>query len=56
MIPGLSQWYDRIEAWIAPSWPLLVLLSLVLIVITAVLVLRGQPLPLAAWLAYMYSP
>jgi hypothetical protein len=38
------------------SWPWLVGLSVLLIAVTLILLVRGDPVPLAAWLIYMYAP
>lgn len=50
------QIYNKIEASLETAYPLMVLLSLVLIGVTLVLLYRRNPLALAAWLTYMYMP
>jgi len=49
-------WYTKAEAFLEPSWPLLVVLSLAVIAITVGLLLAGEAAPLAAWLVYLYMP
>ena len=49
-------WYSRLEAALEPSWPLMIAIALVIILITVLLLSRGKRVPLAAWLVYLISP
>lgn len=53
---GFLPWYDKFRELIEPSWPLLVALGFVIIGVTIYLMLRGDPVLLAGWLVYLFSP
>lgn len=57
-IPMISPppWYRKAEAWLEPSWPLLLAASAIIVGVTVMLVIRKKPIPLAAWLVYLYMP
>ncbi len=49
-------WYSWLEKKIEPSWPLMVAIAGAIIGVTLWLMLRGDPVLLAAWLVYLVSP
>ena len=49
-------WYQKTEAWLAPSWPLMVVLALIVIGVTVYFLIKRDRLPMAAWLTYLYMP
>jgi hypothetical protein len=50
------QWYDKTEDFLAPTWPLMLVLAAILIGVTAYLVVTKNRTALAGWLTYMYMP
>lgn len=49
-------WYGWLEGKLEPNRDIMVALALVLIAVTIVLILHGDSVVLAAWLAYLISP
>ena len=49
-------WYAATERALAPAWPVMLGLALVVVAVTVFLVATRNRLALAAWLTYLYMP
>lgn len=49
-------WYGALEAFLEPSYPLMVTIAVAIVIITIALVLHGDNVSLAAWLVYLALP
>lgn len=48
--------YHKLEKTLEPSWPIMVVLAVIVIGVTAVLLWKRNPVAMAAWLVYLYMP
>ena len=49
-------WYRWLESKLEPSWPIMAGLSAAIIALLVLLLMKGQAVPLAAFLTYLLMP
>lgn len=56
MLRDALPWYGPLEDFIRPSWPLMIAIASVIVLVTLLLIWKGDPVLLAGWLVYLALP